>query len=374
MIGFQPYETFQLLIDGGGAERPDTLLRAVADAFVRRGRPSPAELEQFTILASRLFPAASPEAREAAAATLGQSPFLSTELQHLVVQHAGGQLAAYLVAAPVLAEEVVLAVLDSASTTLGAALARRAGLTRPALDRLFAINSRRVYRALATNTAVPLTGTYLAALARSARMDHQVAWSLAARDDFDAALLAPVFFDLGEADRVKVIVAFSRRATPISPARRNIEQLSVPAGELTRALMKLLADNRRPEVTRLIHQITGLDEVRSGQIAHDTSGAALFVVLRAFGADAYEGLKVLIHAASHDDPRTDALASFSSLFATVTPDAMAFLISAWRGEVDLLELARPEYSPLTFRRPAREHPAPAVQPEEDAPQRRASAS
>ncbi len=73
--------------------------------------------------------------------------------------------------------------------------------------------------------------------------------------------------------------------------------------------MKLFSENRRPEVTRLLHQITGLDEVRCGQIAHDTSGAALFVVLRAFGCDAHEGLKVLIHATSHDEDRSKALAS-----------------------------------------------------------------
>jgi hypothetical protein len=122
--------------------------------------------------------------------------------------------------------------------------------------------------------------------------------------------------------------------------------LSVATAELTRALMKLFAENRRPEVTRLLHQITGLDEVRCGQIAHDTSGAALFVVLRAFGCGAHEGLKVLIHATTHDGESSAALTGFAELFETVSVDATAFLMSAWRGEVNLLDMAKPEYKPF----------------------------
>jgi hypothetical protein len=99
-------------------------------------------------------------------------------------------------------------------------------------------------------------------------------------------------------------------------------------------------------VTRLLTQITGLDEVRCGQIAHDTSGAALFVVLRAFGSDVHEGLKVLIHATAHDGDRSQFLPVYSKLFETVSTDAMAYLMSAWRGEVNLLELNRPEYRPF----------------------------
>jgi hypothetical protein len=110
--------------------------------------------------------------------------------------------------------------------------------------------------------------------------------------------------------------------------------------------MKLFAENRRPEVTRLLHQITALDEVRCGQIAHDGSGAALFVVLRAFGCNAYDGLKVLIHATSHDEDRSKSLSAFSSMFETVSVDATAYLMSAWRGEVNLLDLAKPEYRPF----------------------------
>ena len=138
-------------------------------------------------------------------------------------------------------------------------------------------------------------------------MDHEIARLLANRDDFDTALLAPAFFDLPEAERLMVIHAFEARKTPDAPIKKTIEQISVATKDLTRALMKLYTENRRPEVTRLLSQITGLDEVRCGQIAHDTSGAALFVVLRAFSCTAYDGLKVLIHATSHDRDRSQAL-------------------------------------------------------------------
>ena len=350
MIGFQPYETFQLLIETGGVDRTNTLLCAACDAFARRGRPTSAEMEQFVALAQRLFPAAAPAARAKAAATLGRSEDLSPELEELVVRYLGDDLADYLVSAPRLSESTMLKVLSSGDVTLGAALARRGELSNGVLGRLFQMNSRKVYRALATNTAIVPRGPYLSALARSAQMDHQVAWSLAAREDFDAALLAPAFFDLGENDRIKVINAFAKRDTPAAPIKRTLEQLSVATSELTRALMKLFSENRRPEVTRLLHQITGLDEVRCGQIAHDTSGAALFVVLRAFGCNAQDGLKVLIHATSHDQDRSRALADFSLLFETVSVDATAYLMSAWRGEVNLLDLTKPEYRPFEIER------------------------
>jgi hypothetical protein len=346
MIGFQPYETFQLLIETGGIDRTNTLLCAACDAYARRGKPTPAEIEQFTTLAQRLFPTAAPSARAKAAATLGRAETLSPELEELVVAHLGEDLAEFLVAVTVLSEATMLKILAANDVTTAAALARRSDLTNVVLAKLFQMNSRKVYRALATNTSVSPRGPYLSALARSAQMDHQVAWSLAAREDFDCALLAPAFFDLNETDRIKVISAFARRNTPAAPIRKTLEQLSVATAELTRALMKLFSENRRPEVTRLLHQITALDEVRCGQIAHDTSGAALFVVLRAFGCNAYEGLKVLIHATSHDEDKSKALSIFSRMFETVSIDATAFLMSAWRGEVNLLELSKPEYLPF----------------------------
>ena len=220
MIGFQPYETFQLLIETGGIDRTNTLLCAACDAFARRGRPTSAEMEQFAALAQRLFPAAAPAARAKAAATLGRSENLSPELEELVVRYLGDDLGDFLVNAPKLSEETMLKVISANDVMLGAALARRSDLSAAELAKLFQMNSRKVYRALATNTAIVPRGPYLSALARSAQMDHQVAWSLAARDDFDAALLAPAFFDLGETDRIKVISAFAERQTPAAPIRR----------------------------------------------------------------------------------------------------------------------------------------------------------
>lgn len=347
MIGFQPYETFQLLIETGGIDRTNTLLVAACDAYARRGKPTPAEMEQFVALAQRLFPTAAPSARAKAASTLGRSESLSPQLEELVTAHLGDDLADFLVTAPALSESTMLKTVSGGDVTAAAALARRSDLGNVVLARLFQLNSRKVYRALASNTSIAPRGPYLSALARSAQMDHQVAWSLAARDDFDCGLLAPAFFDLNENDRLKVIKAFAHRATPAAPIKRTLEQLSVATADLTKALMKLFSENRRPEVTRLLHQITGLDEVRCGQIAHDTSGAALFVVLRAFGCNAYDGLKVLIHATSHDADRSQALSQFSSLFETVDVDATAFLMSAWRGEVNLLDLNKPQYKPFS---------------------------
>ncbi len=364
MLGFQPYETFQLLIETGGIDRTNTLLIAACDAFTRRGRATQQETDQFVALAGRLFPAAAPSARAKAAAALGRSESLNGELEELIVTNIGDDLIDFLVGAPRLSEGTMLKVINNGDVPSAAALARRSDLTNVVLAKLFQMNSRKVYRALATNTNIAPRGPYLAALARSAQMDHQVAWSLAAREDFDAALLAPAFFDLGESDRLKVIKAFSMRSTPDAPIKRTLEQLSVATDELTRALMKLFSENRRPEVTRLLHQITGLDEVRCGQISHDTSGAALFVVLRAFGCSAYDGLKVLIHATSHEEDRSSSLAVFSKLFEAVSVDATAYLMSAWRGEVNLLDLGKPEYRPFTeTRRSAAAAVAQAGNPE-----------
>ncbi|MDR3475214.1 MAG: DUF2336 domain-containing protein [Devosia sp.] len=348
MLGFQPYETFQLLVEAGGVDRTSTLLVAACDAFSRRGRPTKAETEQFEALASRLFPTADAGARAKAAATLGRSENLSPLLEQLVIDNIANDLADYLVSAPRLSEEAMLGVLTGNDVATAAAIARRGDLTNIVLAKLFQMNSRKVYRALATNTAITPRGPYLSALARSAQMDHQVAWSLAARDDFDCALLAPAFFDLNESDRIKVIRAFSMRKTPDAPIKKTLEQLSVATGELTRALMKLFSENRRPEVTKLLSQITGLDEVRCGQIAHDVSGAALFVVLRAFGCTSYDGLKVLIHATSYDADRSPALAQFARMFESVSSDAMAYLMSSWRGDVNLLDLNKPAYAPAAI--------------------------
>lgn len=347
MLGFQPYETFQLLIESGGVDRTNTLLIAACDAYTRRGKPTPPEMEQFEALASRLFPTAAPNARAKGAAILGRAEVLSPLLEKLVVDNIGDDLNTFLQSAAALSDQTILEIIAREDIPAAAILAGRADLSNVVLAKLFQLNSRKVYRALAANKAIQPRGAYLSALARSAQMDHMVAESLAQRDDFDAALLAPAFFDLSDADRVKVIKAFADRDTPVAPISKTLEQLTVASADLTKALMKLFSENRRPEVTRLLSQITGLDEVRCGQIAHDVTGASLFVILRAFGCSAYDGLKVLIHATSHDSDRSQALADFATLFGNVAPEAMAYLMSAWRGEVNLLELNKPEYKPFT---------------------------
>jgi len=346
MLGFQPYETFQLLVENGGIDRTNTLLIAACDAYARRGKPTNPELEQFEALAGRLFPAAGAQARTKAATVLARAEFLSPALETMVVEHIGDELIGFIESAESLSEATMLAVLDRGEPAIAAALARRNDLANVVLARLFQLNSRKVYRALAANSAIAPRGAYLSALARAAQMDHMVADFLSRRDDFDAALLAPAFFDLSDEARLKVIRAFANRATPPAPIKRTIEQISVANAELTRALMKLFSENRRPEVTRLLSQITGLDEVRCGQIAHDVTGASLFVILRGFSCTAYDGLKVLIHATSHDNERSKALADFAALFGSVSEDSMAYLMSAWRGEVNLLELAKPTYQPI----------------------------
>ena len=347
MLGFQPYETFQLLIETGGVDRTNTLLIAACDAYARRGRPTPPEMEQFEALAGRLFPIAGSQAKAKGAAILGRAEMLSPALEQLVIDNIGEDLISFLAGANELSEPTMLEIIARYDVPAAATIAARPDLSNVVLAKLFQMNSRKVYRALASNTAIVPRGAYLSALARSAQMDHMVAESLAQRSDFDAALLAPAFFDLSDDHRIKVIRSFMQRATPPAPIRKTIEQLSVANQELTKALMKLFSENRRPEVTRLLSQITGLDEVRCGQIAHDVTGASLFVILRAFGCTAYDGLKVLIHATSHDNERSRALADFATMFGNVTPESMAYLMSAWRGEVNLLELNKPEYKPFT---------------------------
>ena len=61
--------------------------------------------------------------------------------------------------------------------------------------------------------------------------------------------------------------------------------------------------------------------------------------------------------------RSRALADFASLFASVPPESMAYLMSAWRGEVNLLELGKPEYKPFAQPAARRAHTlAPAHNP------------
>ena len=347
MIGFQPYETFQLLIETGGIERANTLLVAACDAYARRAKPLQAEADQFEALARRLFPTAAPTARTKAAGILASAANLTPSLEMLVYDNLGSGLIAHLEKAPRLSDDLLHRLIDKGNVDVISAIARRSDISNATLARLFPVNSRKVYRALAANRGIATRGAYLAALSRSAEMDREVAASLSSRDDFDAALLTQVFFDLPEEGRINVLRAYAKRNLPQAPMMRTFEQISVATNEFTGALMKLFSENRRPKITRLLHQITGLDELRCGEIAHDTSGAALFVVLRAFGCTAYDGLKVLIHATSHDADRSRTLASFARLFEDVSVPAMVYILSAWRGDVKLTELTRPEYAAFT---------------------------
>lgn len=356
MIGFQPYETFQLLIETGGVERANTLLVAACDAYARRPKPLQSEADQFEALAKRLFPTAAPTARAKAATILASAQNLTPALEVLVYDNLGSGLIGHLEKAASISEDVLMRLIDKGDVDVVSAIARRAYLSNAVLARLFPINSRKVYRALAANTGIAPRGAYLTALIRSAQMDHQVAASLSSRTDFDAALLTPVFFDLPEDGRLNVLRAFSHRTTPAAPMMRTFEQISVATGEFTNALMKLFSENRRPRITRLLTQVTGLDEVRCGEIAHDTSGAALFVVLRSFGCTAYDGLKVLIHATSHDGDRSQTLAAFARLFEEISVPSMVYMLSAWRGDVSVTDLSRPEYAPFS-------HPAQRSVPE-----------
>jgi Uncharacterized protein conserved in bacteria len=225
MLGFQPYETFQLLIETGGVDRTNTLLIAACDAYARRGKPTAPEMEQFETLAGRLFPIASAAARAKGAAILGRAEELSPALERLVVDNIGEDLNTFLSGARELSEATLVDIIARYDVSSAALIASRPDLSNVVLAKLFQMNSRKVYRALAANTAIAPRGAYLSALARSAQMDHLVAEALAQRNDFDAALLAPAFFDLSDDHRIKVIHAFANRETPAAPIKKTIEQL-----------------------------------------------------------------------------------------------------------------------------------------------------
>lgn len=367
MIGFQPYETFELLIESGGIGRANTLLIAACDAFSRRPKPAPGELKQFEELAARLFPTAAASARERAARLLTRSEFLSPALERLILENLDRGVEEYLVAAPKISPALLDEIVAEKDVTRCAQVARRADLSPAVVAKLFHINSRTVYRALAANPEVGFTGPYLTAITRAAAMDQTVANSLSERDDFDKALLAPAFFDLGEQARLSILNAFGDRVLPPTPLRKTFEQISVVTAEFTQALMKLYSQNRRPEVTRLFTQITGMDEVRCGQIAHDTSGAALFVVLRAFGCGAHDGMRVLVHATSHEINRSRALSEYARLFSYLSSESMVFMMSAWRGDIEIQSLAKPEHQPAfasihKVAVPQKDKPAVATRP------------
>ena len=67
-----------------------------------------------------------------------------------MLAHLGDDLPDFLVSAPKLSEGTMLKVISANDVALGAALARRADLSNNVLGRLFQMNSRKVYRAIAT--------------------------------------------------------------------------------------------------------------------------------------------------------------------------------------------------------------------------------
>ncbi len=343
MIGFRPFETFQLLAETDDIERANTLLKASCDAFVMRKKPDSDEIKQFEILASRLFQIATPNVRQQCAHILKNSENITPKIEELIITNIGEDILDYLATAPHISQSTIKSLIEKKNIGINSAIAKRTDLSNDILVKLFQTNSRKTYRSLAQNMSIKAQGAFLKALTRSAQLDYIVARTLAERNDFDIALLAPAFFDLLEEQRIRVIKAFSERKTPKAPIKKTIEQVSVASEELTKALMKLFSQNRRPEAANLIMQITGIDETKCAQIAHDESAAALFIILRSFGASAYDGLKVIIHATNFEEDRANMLAEFAKLFQSVSPDAMAFILSVWRNEVDLLELAKPQY-------------------------------
>ena len=298
------------------------------------------ERMQFEALAQRLFPAASQPARARAALKLAGAPELSPILEQLVVENIGDQLDSFLESAETVSEALLLNIVETGNVNQVATIAKRKDLTKKLVSKIFPVNSRKVYRALAANNSIHFAGPYLRAISKAAAMDQNVSSSLAAREDFDKAYLLPAFFDLQENDRIEVLKAFQGRKIPRTNMHRTYEHISVATSEFTQAMMKLLSKNRRPEVTRLLTQVTGLDEMRCGEIAHDVSGAALFVVLRAFGCNEYDGLKVLIHATAHDRNSSSALAQYTRMFKQISPEAMVFAMSVWRGDVEITSLVR----------------------------------
>src|SRR5215217_8904229 len=154
MLGFQPYETFQLLIETGGIDRTNTLLIAACDAYARRGRPTPPEMEQFEALAGRLFPIAGPQAKAKGAAILGRAELLSPSLEQLVVENIGEDLNTFLQMATELSEATMLDIVARYDVPAASTIAGRSDLSNVVLAKLFQMNSRKVYRALASNTAI----------------------------------------------------------------------------------------------------------------------------------------------------------------------------------------------------------------------------
>lgn len=328
-------------------ERADAVLVAACDAFVRRLVYDDDDMRQFGELCSRLYSKASLDARAQAMSILAEASELPLGLAAGILARDDMASLDFLRHSKALDDATLKNVIARNDIEMSDVIAARDDLTNNVLSKLFPINSRRLYRTMAANPSIRLNGPYLNAMLRAAKMDFAVAESLAERAEIDAGVLVGGFFNLSSTHRMHVLNAFKDRQVPSSSITNTFEQLSVATEEFTAALMKLYTQNRRAEVTKLFSQITGLDEIRCGEIAHDVSGEALFVVLRAFGCRSYDGLRVLIHAMSVQEFDNRRLPAFATLFDSVPQAAAVHILSVWRGETDPTSLEAPTYRPLT---------------------------
>lgn len=343
MTSFSPYETFDSLTDVTNSQHADRLLITACEAHEQRSVHTQEEELQFIALVGKLFPKVSDKAREETSVILAACLNLPQAVQSLVAQSAGKSIAHFLQYAPSLTERTMIETCATQNIDACMAIAKRDDLTDRVLECLFPVNSRGLYRALAANFSLRFEGRFQNAMVRAAKMDAQIASSLAERDQFDTALLANAFFNLKSDHQLQIIEAHADREFPRLPLGSMIEQISVATDELARALTKLFSQNRRAEVTKLLQQITGLDEIKCGTIAHDVTGESLFVILRAFGCRASEGLRVLIHSRSHDAMRDNRLTQFSVLFDQISVEGMIYLLAVWRGDVDPLSYGELRY-------------------------------
>jgi hypothetical protein len=118
--------------------------------------PQVPEMEQFETLAARLFPTAGPQARAKGAAILGRAETAVTLLEGLVVENIGEDLISFLAeAASSCPSQTMLDIIARYDVAACATLARPwQDLSNVVLAKLFQMNSRKVYRALAANTSI----------------------------------------------------------------------------------------------------------------------------------------------------------------------------------------------------------------------------
>lgn len=343
MSTFDVSDVFHLVMECEAMGNVDSVLTDITETYLNYLHSDKTTSNNFEFIFPHLFPRASIGIRHRISLALYPATPLPEDIQRIILTHLENYLPEYVKNHPQLSDSLITELIARNDITLAQALASRADLSPKHLQKLFGINSRKIYRALSSNPALPSTGSYLSAFLRAASMDIIVAENLSERSDFDAALVSGQFFELSENGRLAILTAFKHRNAPNSPTAINLMRASVVTAELTNALMRLFAENKRPKITQLLHQITGINAQYCAEIAHDTTGAALFVVLRAFGCSSYDGLKVLIHACTHETDRSRLLGHYARLFSEVDPQSMSFILSVWRGETDVLQLLEPQF-------------------------------